>query len=133
MSGTEAASARQRLGHWWRLATTAPGGPATRKLTREAQGALNAVASGRRISTALRMEVRSAHAVLPVFSFSVFASALVGFAVFVLEVKVVKRTHVIEQLLALQSTIFAMLAASILYSMLFVALRAAMWCAHEAA
>ncbi|MFJ6773678.1 hypothetical protein ACIQOV_22440 [Kitasatospora sp. NPDC091257] len=133
MSGTEAASVRQRLGHWWRLATTAPGGPAARKLTNRAQGALDAVASGRRISTVLRTEVRSAHAMLPVFNFSVFASALVALAVFGLEVKVVKRTHVIEQLLALQSTIFAMLAASILYSMYFVAARVAVWCAHEAA
>lgn len=130
---TQAATVRRRLGRRLRLATMAPGGPDARKLTRKAQEALDAVASGRRLSTALRSEVRAARAMLPVFTFSLFMSMLVGFVVFMAEVKVMKRTHVIDQLLAYPNQIFALLAASLLYGMLFVAGRAAVWGAHAAA
>lgn len=133
MAGIRVAGARKRLGWRWRVATTAPGGEASRELIREGQGALDAVASGRRLSAALRSEVRSAHAMRSVFIVFSFASILAGLLVFKIEVGTVKRMHLFEHLVAHQSTVAALLLATLFYSMLFVAVLAARWTAHAAA
>ncbi|WP_104817972.1 hypothetical protein [Kitasatospora sp. MMS16-BH015] len=103
------------------MKTSAPGGPAARKLTREGQSALDAVASGRRLSPALRTEIRFACALLPWHTFMSFAAMLLGVAFFQAEITFARKEGVFERLLALKSTYFAVLAALLLYVMLFAA------------
>ncbi|MFB7475592.1 hypothetical protein [Kitasatospora sp. NPDC056184] len=122
---------RGRLRRRWRLTTSAPGGAAARKLTREAQGALDAVASGRRLSADLRTEIRAAHKLEPWFNFFSFGCTLFGFVVFQIEVGIAKRFDVFDRLIALQSQVFALLAALLLYGMLFVAVWATRWAANK--
>ncbi|MFC8718626.1 hypothetical protein [Kitasatospora sp. NPDC057198] len=111
--------------------TSAPGGAAARKLTREAQGALDAVASGRQLSAGLRTEIRAAHKLEPWFNLFSFVSMLLGMVVFQIEVGIVKESGLFSRLAVLPSRVSALLMALVLYGMLFVAVWATKWTANK--
>ncbi|BAJ29064.1 MULTISPECIES: hypothetical protein [Kitasatospora] len=111
--------------------TSAPGGAAARKLTREAQDALDAVASGRQLSPGLRTEIRAAHKLEPWFNFFSFVAMLFGMAVFQIEVGLVKEVGLFGRLTVLPSRVSALLMALVLYGMLFVAVWATKWTANK--